>query len=67
MRQFKIFVFTTFFIFLITGCATTGTGTKGENSASPVLERVIQSGELVVGTTGNMPPPRAWVGRNSSD
>ena len=55
MRQFKIFIFTALFILLTTGCATNGTK-GGEKSASPVLEGVLQRGELVVGTAGNMPP-----------
>jgi len=56
MRQIQLFVFTAFFALLIAGCATNGTGTTGGKSASPVLDRVLQRGELVVGTAANMPP-----------
>ena len=31
-------------------------GAIGEESASPILDRILQKGELVVGTTGNQPP-----------
>lgn len=31
-------------------------GAVGEESASPILDRILQKGELVVGTTGNQPP-----------
>jgi polar amino acid transport system substrate-binding protein len=42
-------------IVLFTGCAQTQQG-SGSTSASPVLDRIRQRGELVVGTMGNMPP-----------
>ncbi len=54
MRNLKVFVFVTSLALLVTGCATTGT--TGERSASPTLDRILERGELVVGTTGNMPP-----------
>ncbi len=54
MRNLKVLVFVTSLALLVTGCATTGT--TGERSASPTLDRILERGELVVGTTGNMPP-----------
>jgi polar amino acid transport system substrate-binding protein len=37
------------------GCAQTNSNTA-KASASPVIDRIIQQGELVVGMAGNMPP-----------
>ncbi len=56
MRQFRIFLVSVVLAFLIAGCASTGTGTTGGKSGSPVIDRVLQRGELVVGTSPNMPP-----------
>ena len=44
-------------LLLLTGCAqTNGNTAKASASASPVIDRIQQRGELVVGTAGNMPP-----------
>ena len=40
---------------LVTGCAGMNTGTSPATT-SPVMDRIIQNGELVVGTAGSMPP-----------
>jgi polar amino acid transport system substrate-binding protein len=42
-------------IVLFTGCAEMQKGTSS-TSASPVLDRILKRGELIVGTMGNMPP-----------
>ena len=56
MRQLKLFVLTAIFAFLVTGCATDGGGAKQGMAGSPVLNSVQERGELVVGTSANMPP-----------
>jgi polar amino acid transport system substrate-binding protein len=44
-------------LLFLTGCAqTNGNTAKAPASASPVIDRIQQRGELVVGTAGNMPP-----------
>ncbi len=48
------FVFAALLLFL-GGCAQTNSSTANA-SASPVIERIVQQGELVVGMAGNMPP-----------
>ena len=40
---------------IVTGCAGMNAGTAPART-SPVMDRIIQSGELVVGTAGSMPP-----------
>lgn len=40
-------------IAVLTGCAQFG---GGSSSSSPVLDRILKRGELVVGTAANMPP-----------
>jgi polar amino acid transport system substrate-binding protein len=51
-----IIVFVSLLLFLI-GCAQTNSNTATASaSASPVIDRILQRGELVVGMTGNMPP-----------
>jgi len=50
------FVFVALLLFL-GGCAQTNSNSNTANaSASPVIERIVQQGELVVGMAGNMPP-----------
>ena len=49
-----MFVFLVLLLFL-GGCAQTNSN-KTNASASPVIDRILQRGELVVGMTGNMPP-----------
>ncbi len=48
------FVFAALLLFL-GGCAQTNSNTANA-LASPVIERIVQQGELVVGMAGNMPP-----------
>ena len=44
-------------LLLLSGCAEMNANTtKASASASPVIDRILQRGELVVGTAGNMPP-----------
>ncbi|KPJ78610.1 MAG: hypothetical protein AMJ54_02820 [Deltaproteobacteria bacterium SG8_13] len=40
---------------MVSGCTTTGK-TADRSSVSPVIDRIQQRGELIVGTTGDMPP-----------
>ena len=42
-------------LLLLGGCAQMNSNTANA-SASPVIERIVQQGELVVGMAGNMPP-----------
>ena len=53
MKKLTI-VFVSLLLFLI-GCAQTNSNTA-KASASPVIDRIIQRGQLAVGMTGNMPP-----------
>ncbi|MEE9537306.1 MAG: transporter substrate-binding domain-containing protein [Desulfobacterales bacterium] len=51
-----IIVFISLLLFL-GGCAQTNSSTANASaSASPVIDRILQRGELVVGMAGNMPP-----------
>ena len=51
-----IIVFVSLLLFL-TGCAQMNSNTtNAAASASPVIDRILQRGELVVGMAGNMPP-----------
>ena len=51
-----IIVFVSLLMFL-TGCAQMNANTANASaSASPVIDRILQRGELVVGMAGNMPP-----------
>ena len=52
----SIIVFVSLLMFL-TGCAQMNANTANTSaSASPVIDRILQRGELVVGMAGNMPP-----------
>ena len=53
MKKLTI-VFVALLLFL-GGCAQTNSNTA-KASASPVIDRILQRGELAVGMTGNMPP-----------
>jgi len=53
MKKWAI-VFLSLLLFL-GGCAQTNSNTANA-SASPVIDRILQRGELAVGMTGNMPP-----------
>ena len=55
MKKLMI-VFVSLLLFL-TGCAQTNSNTANASaSASPVIDRILQRGELVVGMAGDMPP-----------
>jgi len=55
MKFAKIFLVSILALIFFTGCARMQPGSSG-TSASPVLDRIQQRGELIVGTMGNMPP-----------
>jgi polar amino acid transport system substrate-binding protein len=55
MRFAKVFLVSVLALIFISGCAQMQQGSSGA-SASPVLDRIQQRGELIVGTMGNMPP-----------
>jgi len=55
MKFAKVLLATILALIFFTGCAQMQQSTSG-TSASPVLDRIQQRGELVVGTMGNMPP-----------
>lgn len=50
-----LIVFISLLLFL-GGCAQTNGNTANASSDSPVIDRIMKRGELVVGMTGNMPP-----------
>jgi polar amino acid transport system substrate-binding protein len=54
-KKSMLFVVGLVFLALVTGCAGMNTGTSSVTN-SPVMDRIIQNGELVVGTAGSMPP-----------
>jgi polar amino acid transport system substrate-binding protein len=55
MKFAKIFLASILALIFFTGCAQMQSGSAG-TSVSPVLDRIQQRGELLVGTMGNMPP-----------
>jgi polar amino acid transport system substrate-binding protein len=55
MKVAKIMIAFVSVVLLLIGCAQTNSNTT-RASASPVIDRITQRGELVVGTAGNMPP-----------
>jgi polar amino acid transport system substrate-binding protein len=55
MKCAKVFFAMVLTVIFFAGCAQMQQATSG-TSASPVLDRIQQSGQLVVGTMGNMPP-----------
>ncbi len=55
MKFVKVILVSVLALVFITGCAQTQQGSSS-TSASPVLDRIQQRGELIVGTMGNMPP-----------
>jgi len=56
MKTVKILVVPVLALFLLTACAQLQQSHTAGESASPVLDRIQQRGELVVGTMGKMPP-----------
>jgi polar amino acid transport system substrate-binding protein len=55
MKFAKVIIVSILALILFAGCAEMQQGTS-RTSASPVLDRIQQRGELIVGTMGNMPP-----------
>lgn len=55
MKLTKVLFAIVLTLIFFTGCAQMQQSTNG-TSASPVLDRIQQRGELIVGTMGNMPP-----------
>jgi polar amino acid transport system substrate-binding protein len=55
MKFAKVILVSVLALIFFTGCAQMQRGSSG-TSASPVLDRIQQRGELIVGTMGNMPP-----------
>jgi polar amino acid transport system substrate-binding protein len=55
MKFTKVILVSILALIFFTGCAQMQQGSSG-TSASPVLDRIQQRGELIVGTMGNMPP-----------
>jgi polar amino acid transport system substrate-binding protein len=55
MKFAKVFFAMVLTVIFFTGCAQMQQATSG-TSASPVLDRIQQRGQLIVGTMGNMPP-----------
>ena len=55
MKFVKVILVSVLALIFFTGCAQMQQGSSG-TSASPVLDRIQQRGELIVGTMGNMPP-----------
>jgi polar amino acid transport system substrate-binding protein len=55
MKFTKVILISVLALLFFTGCAQMQQGSSG-TSASPVLDRIQQRGELIVGTMGNMPP-----------
>ena len=55
MKMKKWMILVAFLLLFFTGCAQMNSNTAG-SPASPVIDRILQRGELVVGMAGNMPP-----------
>lgn len=55
MKKSMVFITGLLVLALVTGCAGMNAGTAPART-SPVMDRIIQNGELVVGTAGSMPP-----------
>jgi polar amino acid transport system substrate-binding protein len=55
MKRTSIIILLGFVVGLLSACAHT-TGPQTGASASPVIDQIVQRGELIVGTAGNMPP-----------
>lgn len=55
MKFAKVFLVSVLALIFVAGCARMQQGSSG-TSASPVIDRIQQRGELIVGTMGNMPP-----------
>lgn len=55
MKLLKSILVSLFVMFFLTACAEWQM-TTATSSSSPVIDRIVDRGELVVGTMGNMPP-----------
>ncbi len=55
MKKSGIIIVLILVVAVLMGCAHTN-GSSTKVSASPVLDRILQRGELVMGTAGSMPP-----------
>ena len=55
MKNTRILIVLLLTLTIFIGCAHT-TSNVSKASASPVLDRILQRGELIVGTAGSMPP-----------
>jgi polar amino acid transport system substrate-binding protein len=57
MSQKKWIMISAILLLFLSGCAQMNSNTAGAApSASPVIDRILQRGELTVGMAGNMPP-----------
>jgi len=56
MKFVKIILASILALIFFTGCAQMQQGSSAGTSTSPVLDRIQQRGELIVGTMGSMPP-----------
>jgi polar amino acid transport system substrate-binding protein len=57
MTMKKLTIVFVFLLLFLSGCAQiNGNTASASASASPVIDRILQRGELVVGMAGNMPP-----------
>jgi polar amino acid transport system substrate-binding protein len=57
MTMQKLTIVVVSLLLFLTGCAEMNASTANASAtASPVIDRILQRGELVVGMTGNMPP-----------
>ena len=57
MTMKKLIIVSVSLLMFLTGCAQmNGNTANASASASPVIDRILQRGELVVGMAGNMPP-----------
>ena len=57
MTMKKMIIVSVSLLMFLTGCAQmNGNTANASASASPVIDRILQRGELVVGMAGNMPP-----------
>ena len=55
-RLFKLSFLVFALLLLVTGCTNSGTKSDSSASSASTFDRIQASGELVLGTSGNMPP-----------
>jgi hypothetical protein len=57
MTMKRLIIVSVSLLMFLTGCAQmNGNTANASASASPVIDRILQRGALVVGMAGNMPP-----------